>query len=66
MRHLKLSLFLEGVFYDDNGVETERVTLDANGDLRMINVERRGGIRWCVWKKGRFCLRVRMGGGRMR
>lgn len=28
------------VFYDDNGVETERVTLDANGDLRMLNVER--------------------------
>jgi len=28
------------VFYDDSGVETERVTLDANGDLRMLNVER--------------------------
>jgi len=31
------------IFYDDNGVETERVTLDANGDLRMLNVERN---RW--------------------
>ena len=31
---------IEWVFYDDNGVETERVTLDAKGDLRMINVER--------------------------
>lgn len=28
------------VFYDDNGNETERVTLDANGELRMLNVER--------------------------
>ena len=31
---------IQWVFYDDNGIETERVTLDANGDLRMINVER--------------------------
>ena len=31
---------IEWVFYDDNGIETECVTLDANGDLRMINVER--------------------------
>lgn len=31
---------IEWVFYDDNGIESERVTLDANGDLRMINVER--------------------------
>ena len=31
---------IQWVFYDDNGVETERVTLDANGDLRMLNVER--------------------------
>ena len=28
------------VFYDDNGNETERVVLDANGDLRMLNVEK--------------------------
>lgn len=28
------------VFYDDNGNETERVTLDANNDLRMLNVEK--------------------------
>lgn len=28
------------VFYDDNGTETERVTLDANGEPRMLNVER--------------------------
>ena len=34
---------IEWIFYDDNGSETERVTLDANGDLRMINVER---ARW--------------------
>ena len=31
---------IEWVFYDDSGKETERVTLDANGDLRMLNVER--------------------------
>lgn len=31
---------IQWVFYDDIGVETERVTLDANGDLRMLNVER--------------------------
>ena len=31
---------IQWVFYDDNGTETERVTLDANGDLRMLNVER--------------------------
>ena len=34
---------IQWVFYDDSGTETERVTLDANGDLRMINVERE---RW--------------------
>ena len=28
------------VFYDEDGNETERVVLDANGDLRMLNVER--------------------------
>ena len=26
------------VFYDDNGNETERVVLNANGDLRMLSV----------------------------
>lgn len=31
------------IFYDENGNETERVTLDANGELRMLNVERN---RW--------------------
>jgi cupin fold WbuC family metalloprotein len=31
---------IEWVFYDDNGNETERVTLDANGEPRMLNVER--------------------------
>lgn len=31
---------IQWVFYDDNGNVTERVTLDADGDLRMINVER--------------------------
>ena len=31
---------IQWLFYDDNGVETERVTLDADGDLRMLNVER--------------------------
>jgi len=31
------------LFYDENGNETERVTLDANGELRMLNVERN---RW--------------------
>lgn len=28
------------IFYDDIGNETERVVLDANGDLRMLNVEK--------------------------
>ena len=28
------------IFYDDNGIETERVVLDANGDVRMLNVEK--------------------------
>ena len=28
------------IFYDDNGKETERVTLDANGEPRMLNVEK--------------------------
>ena len=31
---------IEWVFYDDEGNETERVTLDANGEPRMLNVER--------------------------
>ena len=28
------------LFYDDNGAETERVTLDANSEPRMLNVEK--------------------------
>ena len=28
------------IFYDDNGNETERVTLDADGWPRMLNVEK--------------------------
>ena len=31
---------IQWVFFDDNGNETERVTLDANGEPRMLNVER--------------------------
>ena len=31
---------IEWVFYDEMGVVTERVVLDANGDLRMLNVEK--------------------------
>lgn len=27
------------IFYDNNGKETEWVVLDANGDVRMLNVE---------------------------
>ena len=27
-------------FYDDNGQETERVVLDADGEPRMLNVEK--------------------------
>lgn len=34
---------IEWVFYDDNGNETERVVLDANGEPRMLNVEKN---RW--------------------
>ena len=28
------------IFYDENGAETERVVLDANGEPRMLNVEK--------------------------
>ena len=28
------------IFYDENGNETESVTLDANGEPRMLNVEK--------------------------
>lgn len=31
---------IEWIFYNNNGKETERVTLDANGEPRMLNVER--------------------------
>lgn len=31
---------IQWVFYDDSGTETERVTLDADGELRMLNVEK--------------------------
>ena len=31
------------IFYDDLGKETEQVTLDANGEPRMLNVEKE---RW--------------------
>lgn len=31
---------IQWVFYDDNGNETERVVLDANGEPRMLNVEK--------------------------
>lgn len=31
---------MEWIFYDNDGNETERVMLDANGEPRMLNVER--------------------------
>ena len=31
---------IQWIFYDENGNETERVTLDANGEPRMLNVEK--------------------------
>jgi len=31
---------IQWVFYDENGNETERVVLDADGDPRMLNVEK--------------------------
>ena len=31
---------IQWVFYDDDGNETERVTLDANGELRCLIVEK--------------------------
>ena len=31
---------IQWVFYEDDGNETERVTLDANGELRCLNVEK--------------------------
>ncbi|MBR1652836.1 MAG: WbuC family cupin fold metalloprotein [Alloprevotella sp.] len=42
---------IEWIFYDDEGTENERVLLDANGEPRMLNVER---DRWhsLVCKEG--------------
>ena len=34
------------ILYDDNGNETERVVLDADGEPRMLNVEKTAGTRW--------------------
>ena len=34
---------IKWIFYDENGVETKSVTLDADGEVRMLNVERN---RW--------------------
>lgn len=31
---------IQWVFYDENGNETERVVLDADGNQRMLNVEK--------------------------
>ena len=31
---------IQWLFYDNSGKETERVVLDANGEVRMLNVER--------------------------
>ena len=31
---------IKWIFYDNEGKETESVTLDANGEVRMLNVER--------------------------
>ena len=31
---------IKWIFYDENGVKTESVTLDADGEVRMLNVER--------------------------
>lgn len=31
---------IQWVFYDNDGNETERFTLDANGEPRMLNVEK--------------------------
>ena len=31
---------IKWLFYDNEGKETESVTLDANGELRMLNVEK--------------------------
>ena len=31
---------IQWIFYDNNGNETERVVLHADGDLRMLNVEK--------------------------
>ena len=31
---------IQWIFYDDRGNEIERVTLDADGDLKMLNVEK--------------------------
>ncbi len=31
---------IQWVFYDENGNETERVVLDADGDPKMLNVEK--------------------------
>ena len=35
-----LRVKIRWIFYDDNGNETERVVLDADGETRILNVEK--------------------------
>lgn len=53
---------IQWVFYDNNGGETERVALDAKGDLRMLNFERGRLHSLVCLEVGACCLRVSMGG----
>ena len=43
---------IQWAFYDDNGNEIDRVTLDANDEPRMLNVERTAGMHRCALKGG--------------
>ena len=54
---------IQWIFYDDNGIETERMTLDAKGDLRMLNVERDRWHSLVCLEKGSVFLEYNDGGG---
>jgi len=37
---------IQWLFYDENAKETERLVLDAQGEPRLLNVEKTDGMRW--------------------
>jgi cupin fold WbuC family metalloprotein len=51
------------LFYDEHGVETESVLLDADGDVRCINVERNRWYSLECLQSGTVLLECKAGGG---